>query len=293
MWQTLSSIFQPSMFMQSFMINAFVSGTVVAIVAAMVGFFVVLRGSAFVAHALPKVGFAGAAGAVLLGVNPIIGLTVFTIGGALGIGWLGKKDRHDVGTALTLVVALGTGALFLALNDIYATGAYALLFGQLVGVSSSEIIDTTVLGIICIGALIILYRPLLFASITKEGAQARGISIRSLEIAFLIVVGIATAVTVPVVGSLLSFSLMIGPAATTTYLTHHPIRSLGLSVVISVLTVWLALILAYDTGWPIGFFVASVSATIYVGVRLTTRLRQTHGPKKLPKPSSSSTAVKS
>ncbi len=276
MGRILFGIVQPSMFSQSFMINAFISGTIVAIVAALVGFFVVLRGSAFVAHALPKIGFAGAAGAVMLGVNPIIGLVTFAVGGAISIGWLGKRGQHDVVTALTLVVALGTGALFLVLTNNYATGAYALLFGQLVGVSSSEIMDTAVLGIICIIVLTILYRPLLFASITKEGARARGIPIRRLDITFLIVAGIATAVTVPVVGALLSFSLMIGPAATTSYLTHNPLRSLGLSTCISVFTVWIALVLGYDTGWPIGFFVATLSVTFYGGARLTARLRQTH-----------------
>lgn len=269
MGQIFFRIFQPSMFSQSFMMNAFVSGTIVAILAALVGFFVVLRGSAFVAHALPKVGFAGAAGAVMLGVNPIIGLVIFAVGGAFSIGWLGKRSHHDVATALTLVVALGTGALFLVLTDTYATGAYALLFGQLVGVSSGEVYDTAMIGIVSIGVLAILYRPLLFASITQESAEARGIPVRRLEIVFLVVVGIATAVTVPVVGALLSFSLMIGPAATTLYLTHHPLRSLGLSVCISVFTVWFALILAYDTGWPIGFFVATISAMFYGGARLS------------------------
>lgn len=274
MERILFEIFQPSMFSQSFMINAFLSGTIVAIVAALVGFFVVLRGSTFVAHALPKMGFAGAAGAVMLGVNPIIGLVAFAVGGAISIGWLGKRGHHDVVTALTLVVALGTGALFLVLTDTYAIGAYALLFGQLVGVSRSEIIDTAVLGVVCISILMILYRPLLFASIMKEGAEARGIPIRWLEIAFLIVTGIATAVTVPVVGALLSFSLMIGPAATTSYLTHHPLRSLGLSVCISVFTIWVALILGYDTGWPIGFFVATLSVIFYSWARLFAKHRQ-------------------
>lgn len=274
MERILFEIFQPSMFSQSFMINAFLSGTIVAIVAALVGFFVVLRGSTFVAHALPKMGFAGAAGAVMLGVNPIIGLVAFAVGGAISIGWLGKRGHHDVVTALTLVVALGTGALFLVLADTYATGAYALLFGQLVGVSRSEIIDTAVLGVVCISILVILYRPLVFASIMKEGAEARGISIRWLEIVFLIVTGIATAVTVPVVGALLSFSLMIGPAATTSYLTYHPLRSLGWSICISVFTVWVALILGYDTGWPIGFFVATLSVIFYGGARLAARHRQ-------------------
>jgi zinc/manganese transport system permease protein len=272
--QIITSIFQPGMFTQGFMINAFISGTIVAILSGLVGFFVVLRGSAFVAHVLPKVGFAGAAGAVLLGMNPIIGLAVFSVGGALSIGLLGKRGRHDVVTALILVVALGTGALFLVLNNHYAAGAYSLLFGQLVGVSSSAVLDTAILGIVCISVLAFMYRPLLLASITKESAEARGIPVRFLEMAFLVIVGLATATIVPVVGALLSFSLMIGPAATAQYLTHRPMLSKLLSVGISVITIWISLILAYDTGWTIGFFVATLSAVIYGSVRVTILVRK-------------------
>ncbi len=253
------------------MVNAFLSGTIVAIVAALVGFFVVLRGSTFVAHVLPKVGFAGAAGAVLVGVNPLLGLVVFSLGGAVSIGLLSKNGRHDAVTALTLVVALGTGALFLVLNNSYAAGAYALLFGQVVGVSRSDVIDTGLLGLLCVVALGILYRPLLFASVTQEVATARGVSVRLLDIVFLLIAGVATAVTVPVVGALLSFSLMVAPAASAAYLTHHPLRMLGVSVALSVLTVWIALTLAYDTGWPIGFFVAALSTLVYAAMRFAAR----------------------
>ncbi|MCH5586379.1 metal ABC transporter permease [Shimazuella sp. AN120528] len=267
----LFQIFQPNMLSQPFMVNAFLSGSIVAVLAAIVGFFVILRGYTFAAHALPKIGFAGASGAVMFGVNPLIGLVVFAVSGALSIGLLGKRGRHDVITALVLVVALGTGALFLVITDNYATGAYALLFGQLVGVSGSEVVEIAILGVICIGVLSFLYRPLLFASILQEGAEARGISIRLLGMVFLVVVGITTAITVPVVGALLSFSLMIGPAATTQYVTHHPFRSMGLSVSISLFTVWSALTLAYDTGWPIGFFVAAISAIIYCLARFTAK----------------------
>jgi zinc/manganese transport system permease protein len=262
------------MFTQGFMINAFTCGTIVAILAGLIGFFVVLRGSAFVAHVLPKIGFAGAAGAVLLGINPIIGLAVFSVGGALSIGLLGKRGRHDVVTALILVVALGTGSLFLVLNNHYASGAYSLLFGQFVGISSNEVLDTAILGIVCISVLAFLYRPLFLASITKESAEARGIPVRFLDLAFLVIVGLVTATIVPVIGALLSFSLLVGPAATTQYLTHRPMLSMLFSVGISIFITWLSLILAYDTGWTIGFFVATLSAVIYGSVRVTILVRK-------------------
>lgn len=269
----MTTVFPPDLFRQSFMVHAFISSTIVAIVAAAVGFFIILRGSSFVAHALPKMGFAGAAGAVLLGISPVIGLAVFCVGGAFGIGWLGRRGRHDAVTALVLVAALGTGSLFLVLNNDYASGAYALLFGQIVGVSSAEMVETAWLGIISLCLIIILFRPLLFASMVKEVAQARGIPTAMIEMLFLTVVGLAAAVTVPVVGALLSFSLMIGPAATAAFWNHRPFQALAYSIGIAIFSVWCALILAYDTGWPVGFFVALVVSAFYGAARIRFRKR--------------------
>ena len=206
------------LFTQSFMVHAWISATIVAVLCACTGFFVVLRGSAFAAHALPKAGFAGAAGAVLSGINPLYGLSLFAVGGALLIGALGRRERNDVATALTLVAALGTGALFLSLTNQYATGAYALLFGQIVGVSAGQVWDTAVLACVCLLAVAFLSRPLLLASISPEIAGSRGVPVRLLETGFLLVVGLVTAVTVPVVGALLCFSLLVGPMAAGGYL---------------------------------------------------------------------------
>jgi zinc/manganese transport system permease protein len=275
MQQVFSWIFPQGIF-SPFMIHAFESGTIVALLGGLVGFFVVLRGATFVAHVLPKIGFAGAAGAILVSGNALLGLAVFSVGGALGIGWLGKGGRHDVVTALTLVVALGTGALFLGLNNNYATGAFALLFGQLVGVSSSQVADTAILAIVCVILLIFLYRPLLFVSVMKEAAAARGVRIRAMDMGFLVVVGLATAITVPVVGALLCFSLLIGPAATARYLAHRPIFVLWYAIMISVFTIWIALLLGYDTGWPIGFFVSAISALAYGTARSVSHTRGRH-----------------
>ncbi len=263
------------MFFAGFVVNAYISGAVIACLAAMVGFFTLLRGSAFAAHALPKVGFAGAAGAILIRADPIIGLAVFATGGALAMGWLGRRGRRDVAVALTLVVALGTGALFLVLQNGYASDAYSLLFGQTVGISSRQVFDTLVLGVAGIVSLLILYRPLLFASITPEGAQARGLPVDRVDTAFLVITGLATAVTVPVVGILLTFSLIVAPAAAAGHLTHRPLRSLATSAGIAVVTVWAALTMAFVTGLPIGFFVATISTLVYAGARLVEFLLRT------------------
>lgn len=255
------------MFTAGFMINAMLSATIVGIVAAVVGFFTVLRGATFAAHALPKGGFAGAAGAALIGMNTVLGLAIFTIGGAVSIGLLGKSGRRDVVTALILVVGLGIGALFLDINNVYAPEVFSLLFGEILGVSTGEVMVTAVLALICIAALCILYRPLLFTSVMKDTAEARGIPVRLLDIVFLVILGLATAVTVPIVGALLTFSLLIGPAAASHYLSHHPLRAIAYSITISIVCVWLSLILAYDSGWPLGFFVATTSAVAYFGAR--------------------------
>lgn len=254
-------------FTQPFMVHAWISGTIVAILAAFIGFFVVVRSSSFIAHALPEAGFAGGAGAVLMNVNPLCGLAAFAVGGALLIGTLGRKERNDVVTALTLITALGTGALFLGLTDKYATGAYALLFGQIVGVSDNQVVSTAILGAFCLACLAFLYRPLLLASVSREIAQARGVPVRFLEISFLIVVGLATSVIVPVVGALLCFSLLIAPNAASIYLTSNPEKVMALSLLFSLADVWLSIILAYLSGWPIGFFVSMIGVLLYAAAR--------------------------
>lgn len=245
------------------MINAWVVATIVAVIAGLVGFFVVLRGSAFVAHAVPNGSFAGAAGASLIGVNTIVGLGVFAVLGALGIGLLGRRARHDVATALALVVMLGLGALFLSLSVEYAPEIYSLLFGEVLGVSGQEIAPTAGLAVACVAAIATIYRPLMLSSVLAEVGEARGVSSLRMELCFLLVVALATTMTVPVVGTLLIFSLMIGSPAAARSLTNRPARAIGLSIVIALLTVWIAIAVSYATDYPVGFFVGALSAVAY------------------------------
>src|SRR5271155_5289080 len=144
-----------------FMVNAWEVASIVAVVAGLVGFFVVLRGSAFVAHAVPNGSFAGAAGASLIGINTLIGLGVFSLFGALGIGVLGRRGRHDVVTALALVVMLGLGSLFLSFTVENASEVYSLLFGEVLGISSNHVAPTAALALVCIVVIVLLYRPLM------------------------------------------------------------------------------------------------------------------------------------
>ena len=267
------------MFASGFMMNAWTTATIVAVVAGVVGYFVVLRGSAFPAHAIPKGAFAGAAGAALLGINTLIGLGVFSLLGALGIGSLSRRGRRDVVTALTLVLMLALGAAFLSRITEYEPEIYSLLFGEILGVSTSEILPVALLGIACIAAIAVIYRPLMLSSIAPEIAEARGIRSHRIEMCFLIVGALATTMTVPVVGALLIFSLMIGPPAAARSLTSRPLLAMGLSVVVALVTVWAAIAASYLYNWPVGFFVGVLGALSYGlgrGWAAWQRARTTH-----------------
>jgi zinc/manganese transport system permease protein len=251
----------------SFMVSTWTVATIVAVVAGVVGFFVVLRGSAFVADALPTGAFAGAAGASLIGVSTLAGLTVFSVAGALAIGWLGRRARHDVATALTLVLMLGLGALFLSFSQEYSAEIYSLLFGEVLGISVNEVAPVAALGAVCIVAILVMFRPLMLASVMPELGEARGVHSHRIEMCFLVVIALATSMALPVVGALLIFSLMIGPPAAARSFTSNPYVGLALSVVIAIAAVWTAIAASYASNWPVGFFVGVIGAVCYAAGR--------------------------
>ena len=246
------------------MMNTWIAATAVAVIAGMIGFFAVLRGSTFAAHAIPNGAFAGAAGASLLGLNVIAGLAVFSVAGALGIAGLSRRARHDVATALTFVLMLGIGALFVSWSTEYAQEAYSLLFGEVFGVSAAEVTPIIALGAVSVALIIVMFRPLMLSSAMPEVAAARGISPQRMELAFLLVMALATSMTVPVVGALLMFSLMIGPAAAARSVTASPAIALALSVALALVDVWAGIALSYHTNWPLGFFVAVLGAGFFL-----------------------------
>lgn len=246
-----------------FMINPWIAATLVAVVAGIVGFFVVIRGASFAAHALPLGAFPGAAAANLLGVNPLIGLLVFAGLGVAGISQLARRGRRDLATALSLVLLLGLGALFLSRTTAYFQAVYALLFGEVLGVSDADLGPVAALSALTLALVVILFRPLLLTSVSAELAAARGVSARMMEVLFLCVVALATSMALPVVGALLVFSLMVGPASAARVLTDRPLVAVLLSAVLAVVTVWTAIALSYVSEWPVGFFVGSLSAVAY------------------------------
>ncbi len=246
-----------------FMSNAWIVATIVAVVAGVVGFFVVLRGQAFAAHAIPQGAFAGAAGAALLGINALVGMGVFALLAALGIRALGRRGRHDVATALALVVLLALGAAFLSRTTAYAPQVFSLLFGEVLGVSTTELIPVVVLGAACILAVAVAYRPLLLSTSVPDIAAAHGVRTGVIEALFLVILAVATAMALPVVGTLLIFSLLIGPPAAARAVTARPGRAIAISVAVALATVWTAIAASYLTNWPIGFFVGSLSVVAY------------------------------
>jgi zinc/manganese transport system permease protein len=246
----------------------------VAVVAGVVGFFVVLRGATFAAHGVPLASFAGAAGASVVGVPAVVGLAVFSPVAAVAIGLLGRRRRSDVVTALVVAAMLGLGALFLSWTVEYASEIYALLFGEVLGVTGTEVWLSAALTGAALLAVATLYRPLLLSSVAGEVAEARGVRTARLELLFLVLMAVVTTLAVPVVGTLLMFTLMVGPPAAARAFVRSPLAAMAASVGIALVTVWLAIALAYETTWPIGFFVGIAGAAWYVLARVVAARRR-------------------
>ena len=264
-FQDIASIFQ-----YQFMDNAYAAGTVVAVVAGAIGYFVVLRGSAFAAHALSHIGFAGATGAVVLGINPIFGLLAFTIGSGTAIGALGSRLRsRDVTIGIVLAWTLGLGVLFISLYTGYAQEAYALLFGEILGISVQEVLVTVLVAAIAAAALLAMYRPLLYASVDQDLARAKGVPTLALSIVFMAVLALAVTDAVQVVGVLLIFALIVTPPAIAIRFTSRPGLAIGVSVALALAFTWLGLAIAYYSPHPVSFFITSLAFGSYVVVRAT------------------------
>ena len=234
-----------------FMLHAFEAGTIVAIVAGVVGYFVVVRRSSFAAHALSHVGFTGAAGAVLLGLSPLIGLLSFTIGGGLFMALLGRRaENRDVQIGTVLAFLLGLGVLFISLYSGYATEAYSLLFGEILGISVGNVIVTLIAGILILVATGALYRPLLFTSFDEDVAEAKGVSVGYINIAFMVLLAATVSIAVQVVGVLLIFALMVTPAAVAQRWAHRPAQGIFISVLVSLFATWLGLFISFYQPTP-------------------------------------------
>ncbi len=252
-----------------FMQNALLAGSIVAIVAAVTGYFVIVRGLTFAGHALAQIGFAGAAAAILLGIDPVFGLLVFTLGAGISIGVLGKEIRErDIAIGIVMTLGLGCGILFIALYQGYAEQAYSILFGTILGISRADVGITIISGTLTLVLLLAIFRPLLFSSYDPELAEARGVPVRALAIIFLALLAIVVSISVQIIGILLIFTLLIGPAATARRLTHHPHAIIGLAILLGLLYTWVGIFWAALSNWPISFCIATISFGLYLPVRL-------------------------
>ena len=255
-----------------FMQNAFAAAAIVAVVAGVVGYFLVLRGQTFAGHALAHIGFTGATGAVLVGLPPLWGLVLLTVGGGVGMGLMGEKlGQRDVAIGLVLSLALGFGLLFLHFFTAFAAQATALLFGNVLAVEPDTVWTLLALGVVSLGVLGTVARPLLFASLQPELAEARGVSLRGHGVLFLAVVALTTAACAQIVGVLLVFTLMVGPAAAAQRLVPRVAPGIALSAAFALAEAWGGIALAYWTDWPTSFWIAALSAGVYGAAALIRR----------------------
>jgi zinc/manganese transport system permease protein len=265
-----------------FMLNALRAGTIVAVVAGAIGYLMVLRRQSFAGHTLAVIGFPGAAGATWLGLNAAFGYFGFCVAGALIIAalpgggrrnaGLGGFSEESAGIGTVQAFALACGFLFVSLYNGFLNGLNNLLFGTIIGITDEQVLVLLTTGAGCLVALATLGRPLLFSTIDAEVARARGVPIRLVSIAFLVLLGVAAGGTSQVTGSLLVFALLVAPAAAATRLTARPAAGLALSIVLALLIAWVGEAIAFFSPYPIGFWVTTLGfitfllATAYRGI---------------------------
>lgn len=258
-----------------FMRNAMIGGTIVALAAGIIGYFVVVRQNAFAAHALAHIGLPGATGAVLLGLSPVFGLGVFCVGGALVISVLGQRaSERDVATGTVLAFATGLGLFFNSLATKSSSTMTNVLFGNLLAITGEQLaVFAGLLSVLAI-AVGMVYRPLLYSSINSEVARAKGINVRGLSLAFLLLLGLAVTMAIQAVGSLLLFALLITPAATAIALTPRPGLAIAISTGLAVGCVWLGLVASAVFNAPPSFLIVTIVTAIWLAVWGRDRLRR-------------------
>ena len=249
-----------------FMRTAFAASGLAALLAGTVGFFLVLRGQTFAGHALAHASFTGATGAALFGLSPFAGLLGFTFLTGVGMGLFGEKlAQRDVAIGMMLSLSLGLGLLFLHFYTTGATQAAALLFGNVLGVDSSALVNLVALAGLSLIALALIGRPLVFASLQADLAEARGVPLRFVSAAFLGIAAAAVAECAQIVGVLLVFTLMVGPAAAAMNLSRRLPLAIALSAGLALAEAWGGLTLAFYTDWPTSFWITALSGLVFFG----------------------------
>ncbi len=260
---------------QHFVHTALWAGAVVAVVSGTIGVFVVTRGMSFAVHAISELGFTGAAGALVLGLDPVLGMFAGSLLVGLVLGALSLRGRErDSAIGAVLAFGLGVGVLFLSLYQGYATEATNLLFGSIVGVSDAQLRDLAIVAAIVLAGVAVLYRPLLFSSVDPEIAAARGVPLRALSVGIFLLLALTTAEAIQVVGVLLVLTLVITPAAAAQRLTGRPAVALLLSVAIALVSTEGGILLSLEKPWPTSFFISAISFAAYLAARLLAAARE-------------------
>jgi len=265
----LDSLFQA--FSYDFIQHAFLAGTLAAILAGVVGYFVMLRQMAFATHALGHIGFAGASGALLISLSPLVGQFILTLMAAGAMGLLGEKiSKNDMVIGIILSFCLGLGSLFLSIYNGYAGSATIILFGNLLGVSAQDLLAMLCLTLLSLFFLGFIARRLLFSSLEPEIAEAKGISLFWISLVFLLILAAAVTLTSQVVGIILIFTLLVGPAAIAIQWTKKFWTGMSVSVLVAMITVWLGIGLAYLTDWPLSFWISTSIFLLYSITKLAS-----------------------
>ena len=257
-----------------FMVNALEAGTIVAVMAGVIGWFMVLRKQTFAGHTLSVMAFPGATGALLIGLSAAAGYFVFSglaalvIGASASGGATRNRGQESAITGSVQAFGLACGFLFLSLYQGVLANYESLLFGSFLGITRGQVLTLAVVTVAALALMALIGRPLLFASLDEGVARARGVPSRALGLAFLLTLGLAVAETAQITGALLVFALLVAPPATAQLITSRVGAGLVLSVALGVLTAWLGLALAYFYGYPVGFYVTSVAFAMYVLARV-------------------------
>jgi len=254
---------------EHFVHTALWAGAVAAVVSGTIGVFVVTRGMSFAVHAISELGFTGAAGALVIGIDPVIGILGGSLLVGLVLGLLSLRGRErDSAIGAVLAFGLGLGVLFLSLYQYYATEAISLLFGSIFSVSDAQLRNLVIVGAIVLLGVALLYRPLFFSSVDPEIAAARGVPLRALSVAIFLLLALTTAEAIQVVGVLLVLALVITPAAAAQRLTGRPALAVLISVAIALVSTEGGILLALVKAWPPSFFITTLSFACYVAARL-------------------------
>jgi zinc/manganese transport system permease protein len=261
-----------ALFTYPFMVHALAAGTIVAVMAGVVGWFMVLRRQTFAGHTLSITAFTGASAASLAGVPVVIGYFGVCGAGALALAAAAGTRRgigsESAATGSVQALALALGFLFVSLYHGILNGLDSLLFGTFLGITSSQVIVLLVVAIAAIAVVGVAGRPLLFASIDPDVARARGVPVQLLGLGFLLVLGLSVAETSQITGALLVFSLLVAPAAAAQRITSRPLLGIALSVALALAVTWIGLALAYFSIYPVGFYITSLAFTAYVLARV-------------------------